>query len=71
MGREMHRHPSVDPVASSEERQALGVVPMKVREEQRASERLAVQESRHMAEPGAAVEQEPRAVVDVGRKRDA
>ena len=34
IGREMHRDPRVGPVARSEEREALGVVPMQMGEQQ-------------------------------------
>ncbi len=61
----------VGTITGTEERQPVGVVPVQVTEQDRASERLARQQRRDRSQPGAGVEHETRHLLVVVGDRDA
>ena len=62
LDRHEERHPCAVAVASGEERQSLYVIPVQVREQQGAPERMVTEDLGQPAQARAAVEQEARRV---------
>ncbi len=68
--RHQHPDPGVGTVAGGEERQAVGVVPVEVAEQDRPAERASVHDLREVLEPGPAV-QDQLGAFPVPRQGDA
>ncbi len=60
LSRDPERDPRIRMIGSAAERQALDVIPMQVREHDRARERSAAEQRRQLCYPGASVEHQRR-----------